>query len=292
MIPERLENRVRETLKPFAKKPVLYSSLYDELISHMQQEYFETQLQGKPEKEAVEEVLKRFGDPDSVGQNLAAVHNSWSKKHWALALVLIWYLASFTFGIVGALCGGIFGAGWGGSALVVLFSGINPLFILLSVATLITGAGGFIYVFIGVTLLGVLLLHGLSKVVSLPTLEREKFVAGTLISALCLCAVIFLISYHELPVGSGETIARPIAVTGFPWPAIYFPLPPLGNDTVPVWMWPKFFLDYACIWFIAIVTSFVLRNKWNLSRQRLLLALTAASFFMLQVLVWIALRFD
>lgn len=295
MIPPALEQFVCSVVAEIDVFPRVEEEIKLELLSHVHQEYFELQLQGRSETEAVRAIIERFGDPKNVANEFAVVHDAWSRRQWAVAVGLLWYIANVAFVVIGGFFGEAVGSGdVFGTFMVALFGGVNPFMILISVLTFFdfSGTGAFIYAFMVVAMALVSLNAGLAAIFKLPVRERVNFVNGAAIIGLLVFVAVFLLSYRELPVAPPDILSQPAGVAGFPWKAIYFPVGGAGADNVPLPMWPPFFLNYGVIWFGCSIIAFLVRRRWALSERRLRIVLMGTIFLLLQMLIWIVIRFD
>lgn len=122
--------------------------------------------------------------------------------------------------------------------------------------------------------------------------QTARLTAGTIVSAGSILLWVTLLFSERLitsPFSGG--ITNPTATAGFPWRALVYPAPPMGNDQVPFEMWPGFFANYIFWVVIALLAYHFIPVRFkNRDHQQLVISIGLALSGL--GCLWLGLKFD
>lgn len=288
MIPERLVIQVRSTVVELDVIPSIRAQIEIELLTHMEQEFFELSLQGMGEHEAVEHILTSWGSSSSVAKNFASVYSQWSPILWLWYGVLTWIGSYGVFAIAGLLGRGIdsvFTALVGGA--LNPFEWIMTIFLLFDVAR-----GGFSFVYLCVAGVLLALTYIFSRRVKRSEEEAKKLFFGISALGFFLSTVTLMVSFHPLTSFQSAVHEGVVNVAGFPFISVYFPSLMMGNDELPRSLWLNFFSNMAIWWGVGALIAAVTFRYWRFSKRHLKLLFIGGICLAVHMIVWLAFMFD
>lgn len=189
---------------------------------------------------------------------------TWNTPKIILAVALSWYIFAVLQFLFLAISGGSPNGGWVSDLLAVLFAPF--LFFIVLVSGVFHMTDPFFLSILTANVLVFATLYLLFSGISMFFTSFSKEVKNKLFVLLFSFTQIFhwaALMFSEQRINNiPESIYSNFASAGFPFQVFTYPHPPMGNDMVPLAMWPQFYWHYGFWMSIALLLSlFLLRNK-------------------------------
>lgn len=262
-----------------------------ELYSHIVEEERELQLQGFSEEKIYSTITERFGNLEKIARELSMVNTTLTKKQMIGYGILLWFIVSFTFNLIGFLprC---FTSATECSLVMIGLPFIS--------FTTILGAIFFVFLPFSWLYIGLIVSLFLMLRLVLSWSILKKFREGLtswsaawwiVAQAAILQWTSIFLSVRSVP-HHVNNFHEPIERAGFPFKIFDLPQPPMGNDQPPFEMWGRFYMSYG-IWLVVSLILFSLIPTRFKHYPRVSLLVTAlGGVISLYGLVWLFLKFD
>ncbi len=302
-MPSNIEQFIEEIVEASKLSLVKKNQLRKELYSDFFDKQRDLHLQGFDEQKSLAMIKQSFGNTQIISKELRAVHENLTLKQWIFRGVFIWFLSVFLITLSTELirCVRIDTSECSEGMLLSLF---YPLLSLSPSLFFFVAANKFSLFFLGVTTTAIFLFYSFISFFNKNIQgadARKRIVVLVFSLALILNWFSVVISLRPISQIPDHTVyspndppppVLPIEKAGFPFTTFYFPPPPMGNDSVPLCMWPNFYINF-CIWFaVSIIIYFFIPRKIKSNNRAIITFAIIAAVLTVYSLGWIILRFD
>jgi hypothetical protein len=302
-MPSNIEQFIEEIVEASKLSSVKKGQLRKELYSDFFAKQRELHLQGFDEQKSLAMIKQSFGNTQIISKELRMVHENLTLKQWFFRGVFIWFLSVFLITLFSELirCVQIDTSECAEGMLLSFFS---PIISHSPVLLFFVALNKFSLFFLGVTAAATFLFYGFISFFKKGVLEanaRKRIVVLVFSLALILnwfSIVISLRSISQIPdnkiyyPNDPPPPVLPVEKAGFPLTTFYFPPHPMGNDNVPLYMWPNFYINFS-IWFaVSIVAYFFIPLRIKSNNRAIITLAIIAAVLTVYSLGWIILQFD